>query len=1126
MKNGRPLAILAAFLLIGIALAAFPGTASATQAGFSSQTVNVSWENFTLPNWNMTFSAYGQSLYNPYVVTKYSPTHVLTFYYVNETTGTLMEMNAKTGVTKSLHSWNIYNTGQNNHGGMMANYGELQAYQLANGSVPFLYNLGGFTDSTSTVNGYMYVEVYNLYNNTYVQDNTSIFHSGINWDATSFYAPGWMYLENATFPNGTVAFYNIYSQQWYQFNFTFESTNMNYLAYIPTADTLIQEGQSGNGTILFNVAQFNTTTHVFSQRQGISQYYSFLSGPDNNDMPYYYKQFQNGTTYVWGIGENAEDGIYHSMKWALFKNISQDKFLSAVNLGNLGSTENSNFAFRDSSGYALNGYNGYLKTAADQAGFIDPVNQSILYSQSSWLNSHFTSTVVGSIVNSGQGGFWQYLGKSGNEWSFLQSTDGSPMIYWLTGKVNEFYPLQNYNLTVSESGLPAGTSWNLTFAGQEYTLTNTSYTFSVVNGTYDFTVASAGYFPAYSPAPPLTVNGSNVAATINFTSQEYPYTIEINITNPLAGTGYYQQKFILNTINATLSSSYSNQEFSVNSSPVYAWIESHNASYETVFAKIPRGTSIVNWTIFSLSSNEFSTGYMGEAPQLSPSYGEYDNAALKSGTAVFEKYWNFNGTTLPAAFTVPTNSNYTINNGFTATKSAGSSTSIYASIALNSSIVAVWGLNMSSSTYPGSANQWQLNRYSQTSPGIWIGSSGQGQPFSQGVTMPTFPISSSGVYDLGIWNGGTSVTWYYSSNSFSITNATTESSDLGLGWSVNSYSFPIEYYLFTRTYETKMPSYTLSGPILPSGPDYRVSVTATGLAAGTSWTFVFNGQSYTQTNSSYNLFELNGTYSFSYHSVSGYNANGPSSVIVVGANQTVRVQFTATYTVTVQETGLSSGTSWSFIFDGTSETITASTFDFTGLFNATYSLHVSNISGYSLSYPSSVVVNGASKTVTAAFTTQSGGGTSGPSTYGVSVSESGLPSGITWYIYINGTRYSSSTSTMPAIDLPNGTYNYTISSSDRSYTPSPASGNVTINGQPFQIGTVNFAQASVKSPGSPGGNGPGGTGGNNGTGTIGGTSGLFPYLYIGGIAGTVVIVAIILFYRKKGGPPIESGKEL
>lgn len=308
---------------------------------------------------------------------------------------------------------------------------------------------------------------------------------------------------------------------------------------------------------------------------------------------------------------------------------------------------------------------------------------------------------------------------------------------------------------------------------------------------------------------------------------------------------------------------------------------------------------------------------------------------------------------------------------------------------------------------------------------------------------------------------------------------------------------------------------------------YNVSIQESGLPSGTAWAFDFNGVQFNISNSTYDFSEENGTYGLSVSSVpGGYTASAPSSVTVNGAAQTVNITFTPTapqtYSVTVSESGLPSGTSWIFVFNGTSYTQTNTSYDFFEP-NGTYSLSVSSISGYNVNYPSSITVSGSGQTASVVFSQATGGGT-GPSTYSVSVAESGLPSGTTWYIYINGTRYSTDTTTMPAIYLPNGTYNYTISSSNPDYKPSPASGNVTIQGQPFQIGTVSFSYdgPAGQSPGN--GNNPGG--GNNGTSSSGGGPGVYQYLEIGALAASAVIVAIILFFRKKGGPPIESGKEL
>ena len=56
--------------------------------------------------------------------------------------------------------------------------------------------------------------------------------------------------------------------------------------------------------------------------------------------------------------------------------------------------------------------------------------------------------------------------------------------------------------------------------------------------------------------------------------------------------------------------------------------------------------------------NLFSAnGYLGEAPELSPTYAQYDN-----GIYVFNYYENFVGTSLPSGWTV-SGVTYTVNNG-------------------------------------------------------------------------------------------------------------------------------------------------------------------------------------------------------------------------------------------------------------------------------------------------------------------------------------------------------------------------------------------------------------------------------------------------------------------------------
>ncbi len=68
------------------------------------------------------------------------------------------------------------------------------------------------------------------------------------------------------------------------------------------------------------------------------------------------------------------------------------------------------------------------------------------------------------------------------------------------------------------------------------------------------------------------------------------------------------------------------------------------------------------------------------------------------------------------------------------------------------------------------------------------------------------------------------------------------------------------------------------------------------------------------------------------------------------------------------------------------------------------------------------------------------------STYSVTFTESGLPSGTTWYANVSGEPSASSTSSSITMSLQNGTYSYTISTGNKAYSPSPGTGSFTVSG--------------------------------------------------------------------------------
>ena len=167
---------------------------------------------------------------------------------------------------------------------------------------------------------------------------------------------------------------------------------------------------------------------------------------------------------------------------------------------------------------------------------------------------------------------------------------------------------------------------------------------------------------------------------------------------------------------------------------------------------------------------------------------------------------------------------------------------------------------------------------------------------------------------------------------------------------------------------------------------------------------------------------------------------------------TVTTVSVPTYSVTFTESGLPSGTSWSVTLAGSPQTSTNSAITFTEA-NGTYAYTVGSVSGYTASPSSgSETVAGAAVSITITFTAVS------VTTYTVTFSESGLPSGTSWSVTLEGSPQTSTTRTI-AFSEANGTYAYTVGSVS-GYTASPSSGSVTVTGAAVSV-TITFTSVSV-----------------------------------------------------------------
>jgi hypothetical protein len=133
-------------------------------------------------------------------------------------------------------------------------------------------------------------------------------------------------------------------------------------------------------------------------------------------------------------------------------------------------------------------------------------------------------------------------------------------------------------------------------------------------------------------------NNASASASVAFTMYSYmnpslsasvaKYVATLSTT--VSGSGYYQQYIsISNYSNYGINSDASNFEFTTSGgTTLYSWVEAIGTSTTTVWVKIPYGTKTLNLMVYDATDNVLSSsGYAGKAPQLSTTYGEYDNGA-------------------------------------------------------------------------------------------------------------------------------------------------------------------------------------------------------------------------------------------------------------------------------------------------------------------------------------------------------------------------------------------------------------------------------------------------------------------------------------------------------------------
>jgi hypothetical protein len=249
-------------------------------------------------------------------------------------------------------------------------------------------------------------------------------------------------------------------------------------------------------------------------------------------------------------------------------------------------------------------------------------------------------------------------------------------------------------------------------------------------------------------------------------------------------------------------------------------------------------------------------------------------------------------------------------------------------------------------------------------------------------------------------------------------------------------------------------SVNLTYTSVPPGT-YEVVFTETGLRTGVAWVVILGGTPKPSTTRSIVFFEMNGSYNYSIPAVRGYLVNsGAGTAVVGGTTFSMTVNFTAvtivTFPITFAETGLAPGTNWSVILSGTQLSGSTATLGMSAP-NGSYGFTIEPVAGYNASVSSgTVTVSGGAATENITFVVIA------PARFSVTFSESGLASGISWSVTLNGTEMPS-TGTNLAFSERSGTYPFTAQATG--YTAQPAAGNVTITGAATNL-TITFTPLS------------------------------------------------------------------
>jgi YVTN family beta-propeller protein len=534
----------------------------------------------------------------------------------------------------------------------------------------------------------------------------------------------------------------------------------------------------------------------------------------------------------------------------------------------------------------------------------------------------------------------------------------------------------SYAVDFNETGLPGGSQWAVTLEGLTLTSNQTSVRFGAPNGTaYSFSIPGlSGY--TWSPTDgELNVSGMNVTINVTFRATPDRYLLSLSEVGLPVG-------------------------------------ESWTATINGSSAGRTTGTTI-GFSLLNATGYTFQIG-AGDNLVATPSNGSFDirGASVQIDVefgSLFEVSFNERG--LPAG------------QNWTAYLNRAGATSGNATISF-------WE--------PNGTYNWSIHPIAGfiTSWSGTISISGSSQSSEVRFVQATYRIEFS---ESGL---GLGTPWNLTISS----NRTGSNATSILVWEPNgTFSWSV----------VPIPGYTTnwSSSLVVSGSPEFVNLTFTrvnytllfaesGLPQGAAWTVSIGSTARSSSTPYIDFVEPNGSFAWEVSPIEGYTTSWGGLTEIQGAPGSVNVSFQAVnYSVTFGETGLPTGTVWNVSLNRTTLTTSSATLVFS-LPNGTYDWSVQPVAGFTTRWNGSVGVDGGTQFVPVPFSPA----------YAVMFMESGLPAGAAWWVNITGSTDEMTSGSSISVQLPNGTYGYSITSESKTYAG--GGGRVSVRGAPVQVPVV------------------------------------------------------------------------